>query len=127
MFTCNTRDSSSVNSEGKAQGIYTVSELSSVLLINTDEGWLTGLYYCKHTNYHVSRLDCVLFSRKLECSAKQLVAANLSYCWLYSSKQAVDRFMLFTYLDRVLFSHLECSVKQVLTVDLSVRAVGAGR
>ena len=47
--------------------------------------------------------------------------------WLYPSKQAVDRFMLFAHLDRVLFSHLECSVEQVLTADLSARAVGAGR
>ena len=35
--------------------------------------------------------------------------------------------MLFAHLDRVLFSHLKCSVEQVLTADLPARAVGAGR
>ena len=35
--------------------------------------------------------------------------------------------MLFAHLDRVLFSHLEHLVEQVLTVDLSACAVGAGR
>ena len=57
----------------------------------------------------------------------KLLAADPSYCWLYPSKQAVDRFMLFTCLYHVLFSHLECSVKQVLTADLSACSAGAGR
>ena len=35
--------------------------------------------------------------------------------------------MLFAYLDRVLFSHLERSVELVLTADLSACAVGTGR
>ena len=30
-----------------------------------------------------------------------LAAADLSYVWLYPSKQAVDCFMLFAHLDRV--------------------------
>ena len=60
-------------------------------------GGLTGLYHCKYTNYHrASRLYRVLFSTKLERSAEQLLAADLSYCWLYPSKQAIDRFMLCT-------------------------------
>ena len=67
------------------------------------------------------------FMTKLECSTEQLLAADLSYCWLYPSKQAVDRFVLFVRLDHVLFSRLERSVEQVLTADLSARAVGAGR
>ena len=35
--------------------------------------------------------------------------------------------MLFAHLDRVLFSHLECSVEQAPTANLSASAVGAGR
>ena len=51
-----------------------------------------------------------------------LRAYKLSSCfsplpWLYPSKQAVDCFMLFAHLYHVLFSHLKCSVKQVLTTD----------
>ena len=70
------------------------------------------------------------FMTKPERSAEQFLAADLSYCWLYPSKQAFDRFVLFARLDCVLFSRLEClerSVKQVLTADLSACAVGAGR
>ena len=62
------------------------------------------------------------FTTKPERSAEQLVAADLSYCWLYPSKQAVDCFVLFVRLDRVLFSRLEHSVEQVLTADLSACA-----
>ena len=91
-------------------------------------GGLTGLYYCRHANYHcASCLYRVLFSIKPECSAKQLLAADLSYCWLYPCKQAINRFMLFAHLDRVLFSCLKCSVEQALTVDLSACTVGVGR
>ena len=79
------------------------------------KGGLTGLYHCRHTNYHcASRFYCVPFSTKLECSAEQLLAADPSYCWLYPSKQAVDCFILFVHLDCVLFSHLKRSVYQVL-------------
>ena len=66
----------------------------------------------------------VLFSTKPERLAKHFLAVELSYCWLYPDKQAVDYLMLFTCLDRVLFSHLERSVKDVLTVALSARVVG---
>ena len=59
--------------------------------------------------------------------AEQLLAADLPYYWLYPSKQVVDRFMVFVRLDRVLFSRLKRSVKQVLSMDLSARTVGAGR
>ena len=91
-------------------------------------GGLTGLYYCRHTNYHrASCLYCVLFSTKPERSAEQLLAVDLSYCWLYPSKQAVDHFMLFAHLDHVLFSRLKCSVDRVLTADLSAHIVGASR
>ena len=41
------------------------------------------------------------FLPNLEHSAEQLLAADLSYIWLYPSKQAIDRFMLFARLDRV--------------------------
>ena len=83
-------------------------------------GGLTGLYHC---NYHrASCLHHVLFSTKPERSAEQLLAADLSYCWLYPSKQAVDRFVLFSHLDHVLFSHLERSVREDLTADLSACA-----
>ena len=67
------------------------------------------------------------FLPKPERSADQLLVADLSYCWLYPSKQAVDRFALFAHLDHVLFTHLECSVREDLTADLSARAVGTGR
>ena len=67
---------------------------------------------------------CVLCSTKPECSAKKLLAADPSYCWLYSSKQAIDCFVLFAHLHGVLFSHLECSVEQVLAVDPSACTVG---
>ena len=89
---------------------------------------LTGLYYCRHKNYcRASCLYNVLFSTKPKCSTKQLLAVDLSYCWLYPSKQAIDCFMLFACFDHVLFSRLKCSVKQVPTVDLSAHTVGAGR
>ena len=66
---------------------------------------------------------CVLFSTKPERSAKHFLAAEFYYCWLYPGKQAIDYFMLFTCFDHVLFSHLERSVKDVLTVALSACAV----
>ena len=87
----------------------------------------SGLYYCRHTNYRCAfRLYHVLFSTKPELSTEQLLAVDLSYCWLYPSKQAGDRFMLFARLDCVLFSHLQCSVEHVLTANLSACTVGAG-
>ena len=45
---------------------------------------------------------------------------------LHPRKQAIDCFMLFACLYRVLFSHLERSVEQVLTEDLSACTAGAG-
>ena len=51
-------------------------------------------------------LLCSLFT-KLKHSAEQLLAADLSYCWLYPSKQAVDCFMLFARLDHVLLTNLK--------------------
>ena len=88
------------------------------------EDGLTGLYYCRHTNYHCAfLLYCVFFCTKLERSAKQLLAVDPSYCYIYHSKQAVNYFMLFVCLYYYLFFHLECSVKQVLTADLSVHTV----
>ena len=57
-----------------------------------------------------------------------MLTADLSYRWLYPSKQAIDRFMLFAHLDCVpLLSRLKCLVEQVLTADLSACTVGAGR
>ena len=91
-------------------------------------GGLTGLYHAG-IQIIVVLLTFTVFSfpTKLEHSAKQLLATNLSYCWLYPSKLTVDCFVLFTCLDCVLFPCLEYSVKQVVTADLSARAVGAGR
>ena len=84
---------------------------------------LEAMYYHarSHFNWACIRLP------KLERSAVQLLAADLPHCWLYLSKQAVNHFMVFMHLDRVLFSRLKRSVEQVLTVDLSAHTVGAGR
>ena len=91
-------------------------------------GGLSGLYHCWHTNYRrASHLYRILYSTKLERSAEQLLATDLSYCWLYPNKQAVDRFMLFARLDHHVIFHLECSVREDLTADLSARTIGAGR
>ena len=95
-------------------------------------GGLTNLYHCRHKMFVVFCLYRVLFSTKPEHSAEQLLAADPSYCWMrdplpYPSKQAVDHFMFFMRLYHVLFSHLECSVEQVLTADLSASTVCAGR
>ena len=59
MFTGNTRDSSGVNPEGKAWGIY----IWTVSCVTRKHWWggLTGLYHCWHTN-HACRLYRVLFS-----------------------------------------------------------------
>ena len=70
-------------------------------------GGLTGLYHCRHTNYwRASCLYRVLFATETGRSAEQLLAADLSYYWLYPSKQAVDRFVLFARLNRVLFPEM---------------------
>ena len=88
-------------------------------------GGLSGLYHCWHTNYcRASCLYRVLFSTKPECSTEHFLAVEFSYCWLYPGKQAIDCFMLFMRLDRVLFSRLKRSVEDVLTVALSTHAVG---
>ena len=101
--------------------------MSHVLLVHSYGGGLTGLYHCRHTNYHHAfHLYCVLFSTKPEHSAEQLLAADPSYCWLYPSKQAIDCFMLFAHLYHVL-SYLECSVEQVLVVDPPTHTVAADR
>ena len=86
------------------------------------------MYHCRHTNFRrASRLYRVLFATKTGYSAEKLLAADLLYCTLVVSQQTSHRFMLFTRLDRVLFSRLKCSVEQVLTADLYAHAVGAGR
>ena len=55
------------------------------------------------------------------------MAADPSYSWLHTSKQAVNRLVLFARLYVVLSSQLEHSVEQVRAVDPSARTVGAGR
>ena len=56
-------------------------------------GGLSCLYHCWHTNYRcASHLYRVLFCPNRNSSTKQLLAADLSYVWLYPNKQAVDRF-----------------------------------
>ena len=130
VFTGNTRDSSGVNPEGKAWGIY----IWTVECITHKHWWGVVWLACTCTNAGiqiiiVAFVAFVVFSflTKPECSTEQLLAADLPYCWLYPNKQAVDCFMVFVHLDRVLFSHLKHSVEQVLTADLSARTVGAGR
>ena len=124
MFTGNTWDISGINSKGKAKRF--ISELSNVLLINTDGGGLTGLYYRRQTNYQP--LLCSLFSQTgMLLRATSGSRSLILYCWLYPSKQAINHFMLFMHLYCVLFSHLECLVEQVLTVDHSARTAGADR
>ena len=86
MFTGSTQDSSGVNPKGEAAEGF-ISELSSIVLVNTYGGGLTGLYHCRHANYcHAVHLYCVVFYTKPEHSAEQLLAADPSYCWLYPSK-----------------------------------------
>ena len=97
---------------------------TNVLYVNT----LGGVVWLVCTTAGIQIIVVLLaftvfsFTTKLERSAEQLVAADLSYCWLYPSKQAVDRFVLFAHLDRVLFSRFERSVEQVLTAGLSACA-----
>ena len=75
-----------------------------------------------------TRLYRVLFSTKPELPPSNFWhAADPSYYWLYPSKQVVDHFMLFVRFYCVLFSHLECSVEQVLAADLSAHTAGTGR
>ena len=105
-----------------------ISELSSVLLVNTDGGWFDWLVLLQAYKLSLcfSLLPCSLIyqTRMLH---EQLLAADLSYCWLFLSKQAVNCFMLFTILDRVLFSCLKCSVEQVPAADVSASTVDASR
>ena len=104
-------------------------------------GGLTNLYHCRHTNYcGFLPLPCSLFYQTgTLCWATSgsgslilLDEGSTARSWMrdplpYPSKQAVDHFMFFMRLYHVLFSHLECSVKQVLTADLSASTVCAGR
>ena len=87
--------------------------------------WLVLLQACK-LSLCFSPLLFSLFLPNWNAPPSNL-AADLLYCLLYPSKQAVDRFMLFVHLDHVLFFRLKCSVKQVLTANLSTCVVGAGR
>ena len=122
----NTQDSSGVILRAKPEEF--ISDLSSVLLVNTDGRWFDWfvLLLPYKLSSCISPLPCSL-SKKPERSAEQLLTADVSYYWLYPSKQAVDRFMLFVCLDRVLFSRLKCSVEQILTADLSAHTDSAGR
>ena len=83
-------------------------------------GGLTGC-----TTAGIQIIIIVLFT--FTVSKLELLVADPSYCWLYPSKQAIDNFMLFAHLYRVLFSHLKHSVEQVLAVDPSAHIVDAGR
>ena len=60
---------------------------------------------------------------------EQLLAVDPSYCCLYSSKQAIDCFVLLRASAPLpcFFSHLERSVEQILAADLSAPTVGAGK
>ena len=119
MFTCNTWDSSGINPESEARGIY-IWTVECITPKHLEVCGLTGLYHCRHTNYHCAfRL---YHARSLFYQTRMLWAVDPSYCWLYPNKQAVDCFMLFACLYHVLFSRLEHSVKkvhEVLTADLS--------
>ena len=127
MFTRNTWDSSGVNPEDKAWGIY----IWTVECITHKLQWVVVWLACTTAGIQIIIMLVAFtmfsFLPKPECSAEQLLAADLPYCWLYPSKQAVDRFMVFVCLHCVLFSWLKRSVKQVLTADLSARTVDAGR
>ena len=91
----NTRDSSGV------------SELSSVLLVHSDGGWFDWFVPLQAYKLSLcfSSSPCSL-STKTGRSAEQLLAADRSNYWLYPSKQAVNRFVLFAHLDRVLFPEM---------------------
>ena len=124
MFTDNTRDSSGVNPKGEAWGIY----IWTVKCITHKHQWGVVWLVCTTAGIQIIvvllAFTVISFPTKPECSTEQLLAADLSYCWLPPCKQAIDRFMLFARLDRVLFFRRERSVEQVLTADLSARAVG---
>ena len=88
------------------------------------------MYHCRHTNYHhASHLYRVLFAiipkrDTLLSNFWQRISRTVG---CIPTMQAINRFVLFACLDRVLFFYLKWSIKQVLTVDLSAHAVGAGR
>ena len=70
-----------------------ISELSSVSLVNTDGGGLTGLYHCRDTNYcHASRLYHVLFSDQTG-TLRQATSGSGSLILLVVSQQTSRRLL----------------------------------
>ena len=124
MFTRNTRDSSCVNPEGKARGIY----IWTVEYITHKHRWGVVWVACTTAGIQIIVMllafTCSLLYQTGMFHRALSGSGALLYCWLYPTKQAVNCFMLFARLDHVLFSHLEHSVKEVLIVALSARAVG---
>ena len=91
--------------------------------MHTNGGGLTGLYHCWHTNYcYASRLS--LFYQT--GTFRRAPSGSESLLLLVVSQQTSHR-SIHAFHIPWLFSCLECSVKEVLTEDLSARAVGAGR
>ena len=104
------------------QQYYFTLALGFTLLVYSLWGGLTGLYHCRHINYHHAfRLYHVLFSIKPECSAEQLLAVDPSYCSLYPSKQAINHFMLLHAF--TVFYFPTWNFKQVLLVDSSAHVL----
>ena len=139
MFTCNTWDSSDINPKGEARGSY----IWTVECITRKHWWEVVWLTCTTAGIKCLwflPLPCSLFYQTgTLCWATSgsgslilLDEGSTARSWMrdplpYPSKQAVDHFMFFMRLYHVLFSHLECSVEQVLTADLSASTVCAGR
>ena len=132
VFTGNTWDSSGVNPEGKARRIY----VWTIECITRKHRWGVVWLVCTTAGIQiiVVLLAFIMFSLLPKRDAPP------SNCWQQISHtvgcipanncQAVNRFVLFTRLDRVLFSIPEMvsrASSDGATPDLSARAVGAGR
>ena len=89
VFAGNTWDSSGVNPEGKAWGIY----IWTVECITHKHRW--GGWFDWFVPLLAYKLSSCLLPLPCERSTEQLLAVDLPYCWLYSSKQAVDRLTVF--------------------------------
>ena len=89
------------------------------------KGGLTGLYHCRNTNYYHAFHHYIvwLFLPNQNTTPSNFWQWIPRTFWLYPSKQAVDRFILFTQLWCVQFSHLERSVEPVLAADPSGHTV----
>ena len=103
MFTGNTQERFRVNPKGEAEGVY-IWTVECITCKHQWEwfDWLVLLQAYKLLSCFLPSPCC--FYKTQERSARQLLAMDPSYCWLYPSKQAVDHFMHFARFYRVLFS-----------------------